>query len=268
MLLPAISNTLPIGRLHRRDSTAVHREYEDGNWLKVLREERWKTCPSVESYVTPGGNEQRIATINDRLVRLPSIDYYQFRLERIQALLLDLAGDTDHIAELGCGWGINLLSASLTRRWRTLLGFDVSHNAVAALNAAAKYFGINEVHAEQMDLRAPKHSALAAIRDRVAYTYLSLEQLKYDTPLVIANILRGQPKRVFHVEPTPEILSLRNPRQLLNRLYIQSHDYQDNLVRTLEAAEKRGELRILSVERLGYSPLPFNDPTLVCWEPA
>ena len=113
--------------------------------------------------------------------------------------------------------GHEFARSHLTRRWRSLLGFDVSHNAVAALNAAAKHFGITEIHGEQMDLTAPNHPRIAALRGRVAYTYLSLEQLKYDTPAVIANILKGEPKRVFHVEPTPEILSLTHPRQLLNR---------------------------------------------------
>ena len=110
MLLPAISNALN-SRFHRRDSTAVTREYEDGNWLKVLQEERWKTCPDLESYLVPGGTDRRIATINDRLVRLPTVDYYRFARTRAD-LLLAMAGDTDHIAELGCGWGMNLLGAT------------------------------------------------------------------------------------------------------------------------------------------------------------
>jgi hypothetical protein len=161
---------------------------------------------------------------------------------------------------------MNLFSLSLTGKWNSLRGYDVSPNGVAATNAAAAHFGVTSVRARQLDLTWPLDPAFAEIRGATAFSYLCLEQLKYSTEIVITNLLAAGVRRVIHIEPVPELLSKWRFADLANRLYLAAHDYQDNLHATLRRLERQKRLRILSTSRVLFSPQPVNDPTLICWE--
>ncbi len=251
----------------RRSNQTVNEEYDEGNWKSLLADRRWERVGSLFEYVVPPIDAMRLAKIDGRIVRIRTRDYYEFRLRKLQDLMEMNASGGDGLVELGCGWGANLFSLALANRWRSLRGYDVSANGVRATNEAAAYFGVQSVHAQQLDLTKRNQQGFREIEGATAFTYLCLEQLKYSTRLVIENLLDSGVRRVIHVEPTPELFSWWRLTDLANRFYLTAHDYQNNLLKTLRSLEKEGRLRLTAVARLNFSPRAVNDPTLICWVP-
>jgi hypothetical protein len=252
----------------RRGNEIVNDEYDQGNWKSVLDERRWEKVSSLVDYVVPPIDSTRLAKIDGQIGRLTTRDYYRFRLKKLQQLVEAHSTGEDELVELGCGWGVNLFSLALAGRWRSLRGFDVSPNGVRATNEAAAHFGVESVHAEQLDLTALDHHGFRKIEGATAFTYLCLEQLKYSTRPVIDNLLESGVKKVIHFEPAPELFSRWRLGDLANIFYLTAHDYQNNLLSTLRMLEKEGRLRITAVSRLNFSPRAVNDPTLIAWETA
>src|SRR5262249_6583883 len=139
--------------------------------------------------------------------------------------------DGSDVLELGCGWGLNLFSLYMERRWPRLAGYDISWNALMAAREAAQHFGI-PIEFDVVDAIDGEASGFAAFRGHTVFTYYALEQLKYETRKVIANVARWGPRRVIHIEPSSEYLRWLSPLDVINRLYIARRDYQDNLLRT------------------------------------
>lgn len=257
-----------VGRRGRRRRESIAREYDGSIWKRVLDERRWEKVASLHDYVVPQDSRPRLAKIDGRIVRISTSDYYEFRLAKLQELIALRTIDGEGIIELGCGWGHNLFSLALSRRWKSLRGFDISSNGVAATNQAAAHFGITSVHARQLDLTARSDPAFGEMRGTTVFSYLCLEQLKYSTAAIIENLLAANIRRAIHIEPVPEVLRWWRLGDAANKLYIAGHDYQDNLLSTLRSFERSGRLRVLEVSRLSFAPRPVNDPTLICWESA
>jgi hypothetical protein len=266
-LLAVRSRRRGLSYAHRGNDT-VNDEYDQGNWKAVLDERRWEKASSLLDYVVPPIDTTRVAKIDGQIGRITTRDYYKFRLKKLQQLVQTYSPAGEELVELGCGWGVNLFSLALAGRWRSLQGFDVSPNGVRATNEAAAHFGIESVHAQQLDLTDGNHPGFRGIEGATAFTYLCLEQLKYSTRPVIENLLDSGLKKVIHFEPTPELFTRWRLGDMANRFYIAAHDYQNNLLTTLRILEKEGRLRINAVSRTLFSPRAVNDPTLICWEAA
>src|SRR4030095_3999089 len=214
----------------KRGRDEVSAEYDRNYWKRVLDDRRWMDAATLRDFVIPPTIGQRTAKIAGRYVRISDVDYYTYRCEALtKAISESTEAGIDEIAELGCGYGMNLFSLSLSPRWRRLLGFDISANGIAAARAIAARFSVPNVSFEMLDaMDAP--GVARALNGRTVYTYYCLEQLKYVTPEVIANLLNARVRRVIHIEPTVELLRLWRPRDLVNYLYIKRRDYQDNLI--------------------------------------
>lgn len=251
----------------RRDSTRVAQEYDQGQWKRVLEQKPWKTCSSIEEFLNPESADERIAKINNSYVRIRTTDYYKHRFAMLENILRSCAETGSEVVELGCGYGMNLFSLS-TKKWNKLTGLDISAMAIEAAREISRYFGLGDkMHFDRLDLTDRDDRGFGLIQEKTVFTYYCLEQLKHRTALVIANMIRARPKKVIHIEPTPELLRLWLPKDLINYLYILRQDYQDNLIRTLRGFEKRGELKIVELRPLYFAPSVKHDPTLICWEP-
>lgn len=251
----------------RRGKERVRAEYDAGEWKAILREKRWLKCTSVRDYVAFNDGKLRVAKIHNQLVRVRTDAYYAYRLQILQEVMKEWAGDAVELCELGCGWGLNLFSLSLANRWKRLAGFDISENALQAAREAAEHFGLDNMRFGSLDLTDPRDSGFEELRGKPVFTYHCLEQLKYSTAAIVDNLRRAGVWRVIHFEPTTELLRIWFPMDLANLLYIARQDYQDNLLRTLWAFERRGLIKVLEQKRLYYAPTHRHDNVLVCWEP-
>lgn len=255
----------------RRSRSQVTGDYEHGVWRHMLARKPWLGAANFADYLEPDRDgklrKTLLATVNGRLVRVDSRDYYRYRNRLLVTLLQRWAEGEEELVELGCGAGFNLFALWLSGRWKRLLGFDVSTNALAAARETARYFGVTGVGFETLDLGNAADAGFSQLRGKVVFTYYVLEQLKYEVQPVIENLVRSGVKRAIHIETGTDLLHRWSLRFMLNRLYILRQDYQDHLVEVLRALETRGLLRIMDVRRLGYAPTPKNDPIIVVWEP-
>jgi SAM-dependent methyltransferase len=185
----------------------------------------------------------------------------------IREIVRQYADPGSRIVEIGCGYGANLFGLLDEDRWAGLTGLDVSANALQAGRLIAQHFGVSSQLAfEPLDLLEDRAPGWASLEGAFVLSYYSFEQITSHTASVVERIHASNPSRVLHVEPTPELWSLHDPKDAISRAYAWSQNYQDNLLETLQSFERRGAVRIRDLGRLYYAPTVRHDPTLICWE--
>lgn len=259
----------------KRHRAEVSNEYDQGHWARILSERAWERSPSLADFLI--GQDQRIilSRIDDRVRRIKTADYYRYRLSALPQLLadyLDLSADlsgTEGVVELGCGVGFNLFALALAFPHLKLTGVDYSPNAIAAGRAIAAHFGLSDrIRFEVLDLTDPQHPGFALLKGQRCFTFFCIEQIPYEVSKVIRNILRAQPDRVLHIEPTIERLHLSKVSDWANLLYIKSVDYQTQLFSVLSQLNRTQEVRVLREARAPFSPTIQNDGFIISWSPA
>lgn len=248
-----------------RNFSEISKDYDQGSWKEVINEKRWLNYESFFEFITFENDDfVRIAKINNEIVKIKNSDYYKYRLKKLNEIILEHSKDKN-IYELGCGWGLNLLS--LSNNFNSLTGFDISQNAIKAGQQITQHFNILNINFKNIDLTNSNDAGWHELNDKTIFTYHSLEQLKHYINDVIQNILNSNAKRVIHFEPTVELYDLWSLRDLASYSYIKRRDYLSNLITTLESFEKQNKLKILKKERTFFSPQPRYDSTLIIWEP-
>jgi hypothetical protein len=257
---------LLIRRVSRHPGT-VKAEYDMGRWHDVRNEKAWHRFDDLRSFLEGTDQKPRYAKIGGRVVTIPTREYYRLRIELLQELLNREAGGADELVEIGCGFGYNLFSLSLDSKWRCLEGLDISENAVWAAQAIAEHFACRNMRFGVLDITKADHPGFNCIEGRTVFTFFCIEQVPYSVDRVIQNLLDSKPRRVIHVEPTTEKLSLSKPLDLTNFLYVKSMDYQCRLFTVLGELARARRIRILTDRRLDFAPTIHNDGFLLTWEP-
>ena len=255
------------GKRRKRTSRRVQYDYDQHMWKSVLDTKEWMECETLFQYVVRSNQTIQIALIDHRLVRIRNCDWRLYRMQALQDIMKTYAGDQSVLYELGCGFGINLFSVYLADHWDHLAGFDISPNGIKAARETARHFHLDNMAFDLLDLTDAQDPNFGKLRGKTVFTYLCLEQLKYVTEVVIENLIRAQVQRVIHIEPAVELLRWWSMRDLATYLYHVRMDYQDNLVSTLRAFEKKGRINIVEMKRLYYSPKYRDGPFLGVWEP-
>jgi hypothetical protein len=248
-----------------RSRGQVMADYDQGEWAQQQRAARWTTAQSLEDYLLPDSIEPRIVMIDGRLHRLPVRDYYRFRIGKLHDIMSRCAPDTTRLVELGCGTGRNLFSLTLDPRWKNLQGYELSSTGLAVIDAVRQRYDVPQVQADSIDLLAPA-SDFPALQGETIFTYLCLEQLPGRAEDVLRKLVQSGVRRGIHLEPSLEIFSPWRLRDLATRTYIWRQDYQRTLITALRTLEKEGALRIVHLERPGFTPSYRNEPSLCVWE--
>jgi SAM-dependent methyltransferase len=252
----------------RRTGGRVAEEYDGGYWTDLLMRKPWTRARSLSEFLIPHDRGLRVARVEGRLMRIANEDYYRYRAAMLRRILLECAGTATSLAEVGCGYGVNLFSLVELHRWRPLRGFDISETALDAGRQIARHFSCEgEVEFRRLDLTNAGDESYAHLRGATVFSYYCFEQLKRATRDVVGHLIAARVARVVHIEATPELWSPWIPADAVNRLYTWSQDYQDNLLTALREEERRGRVRLTRVERLRYAPSVRHDPTVLCWEP-
>jgi hypothetical protein len=251
-----------------RTSQVVAAEYDGGYWADVLEKRQWERCASLREFLVPSDDGRRIARIENRLVRVRNEDYYDYRWRLIREIVTRHAPPGTPIVEVGSGYGANLFTLADTGRWPELTGLDFSENAIRAGRLVAQRFGLEGVvRFDTLDLLQDDAPGWQRLNGAYVFSYYAFEQMKAHTAGVLRRIIAAKPARVMHIEPTPELWSLLDPRDAISRAYAWSLDYQDNLLLSLRALADEGAVEIQEVRRLFYAPSVRHDPTLIRWEP-
>lgn len=252
-----------------RTKELVNSNYEDGVWKTISASRTWELFNQPIDYLTKGfGKREKLCcVIENNLSLLSPEEYYKHRLAQLQNIISDWASDSNEIVELGSGFGMNLLSLSILKKWDYIDGYEISKTGLNTSKSIFLHFGISNVKVHYSDLICKNSVVYNEIFGKICFTYLCLEQLKHSTTEIIQLLINAKVKRVIHIEPTFELLSLFSLRDILSYFHIKQNDYQDNLLITLKKYQLNGQVRILKIERLGFAPTFKNTPTLIVWEP-
>lgn len=251
-----------------RTRQVVNAEYDGGAWARLLQSREWERHSDLKSFLVGNDLRPRICKIDGEIVRVPTRDYYLYRLGAMQNMINRLAGDGSEITELGAGFGYNLFSLYLGGRFDRLFGFDISENGIKAGNLIARQFNIEDrVSFDRLDLTDANDKNYSKMSGRVVFTYFCIEQIPRSVESVVANLIAARPARVIHIEPTVELLDLSQPRDLISYFYIKSVDYQTRLFNHLRDLERQGDVRIVEQIRMPFAPTIHNDGFVVAWEP-
>ncbi len=251
-----------------RTQNKVNSEYNLLHWQNILLNKAWLKAKDLQDFLAPPDMNVRLRKVDDQILRINGLKYYQYRMRALGDLIARHGGGTNRIVELGTGYGYNLFSLHVSHPDWTLKGFDISPNGITAGREIATHFGLTEkISLDRIDLTDAADPNLAEIADEVVLTYFCIEQIPYDVRKVVENIIAARPKRVINIEPTTELLDLTHPRDVVSLMYIRSVDYQTQLFSTLDELERQGRIRIIARERMPFAPSINNDGFLYCWEP-
>lgn len=253
-----------------RGRKTVQREYELGQWQTLLNGKEWRKYGSIRDYISMRLDARpRICMVEGEVKRAKTSDYYEYRMRRVSRVITEHAGGVGEIVELGGGAGMNLFSLYAANvPFRTLIGLDVSENAIQAGREIASYFGISALTFDKIDLLNGEDRGFSQLHGKVVFTYYCLEQLHRKLDIVLDNILRARPRKVIHIEPTREILHPSSLLDLNSMLYSYAMDYPANLLSTLRSMADEGKIVIDAIERLDYAPTIRHFPVLAVWRPA
>ena len=239
----------------KRDYNLIDQQYNSGVWNSKPLEET--------DFESAYGNYARTESENHELVmcyegNMVKAKWHDFAKECISEFLtfFNEFDKKQAIVELGCGLGFNLFN--LRRMgFKKLEGYDLSKIAIEKLQ---KYVKMNDydMHFDVCDLNKPFFENM--IKDKVVFTSGCLEQCKHIMENALKNIVDGNPKLVINFEvdydTSPYIV----------KKYLDSCDYQNNLVKELKILEKKGTIELLSIKKLKYSISPLNRASVIIWK--
>lgn len=255
---------------YSRGRKEIIEAYDNVTWKKVFDSKTWKNSRSLVDFMFPkfateilNPQNKKFMLLSNRFCKVSPQEFARYRPIPVLENLKKYTNSDDTIVELGSGWGRNLFFLVALNFKNKLEGYEFTKHGVKAAKEINEHFGCN-IKFGEIDLT--KNFDFIDLKGKSIFTQKVMEQLKYDTDVVIENLIKAKPKQVMHVEPIAELYS-NSFRDQVSRLYIKSADYQDNLLTTLRAFEKNGKLKILEVRRLGFGANPFHEDSFIRWIP-
>ena len=238
----------------QRDRNFVKELYDDGIWGE--RYEKHADAPEVmkEKILRYEIAGERVVSLSEALFVANSSQFQNYTNSVIEATINEFA-DKDHICELGCGIGTNLLRLSQGRGDRAYYGGELAQSGVKL----GTLFGLK---VSQFDYYQRADYKMIDEGTSVL-TVHSIEQIP-DARVIIENLssVRSKIKRVIHFEP------LANPERtsffgLIRNRYKEMNDYNGNL---LEVLRERTDVQILKQDFDVYGLNPLNPTSILVWE--
>lgn len=205
-----INQELKVAGEHRRA------EWETG-WGENLSE--FKKSHSFASLTPRYFGKNQISRLNQRFIR-PLSSLYD---AQILSLLIRLAAseflsDKAHIAEFGCGSGVNLLDIRAVNSDAVLTGLDWSTRSQLIVAAIAEELGDSRLESRNFDFFSPDDSFYLG-KASALVTVAALEQVGSDFGVFLEYILKAEPGICVHLEPVGELLDRHNVLDFLSPVF-------------------------------------------------
>lgn len=173
--------------------------------------------------------------------------------------------DVDHLYEFGSGSAFNVAAYAKLFPEKDITALDWAEAAVRIAELLRERLGMR-VSGRRFDFFNPERELVLAKNSGVL-TMCALEQIGDRFGAFIDFLLAGQPRRVVHMEPTPELYDESSPHDALTLRYHRQRKYLTGLLPALQELEKQGKLRIVRSRRLGFGSRFHECFTLIVWEP-
>lgn len=263
----ALSATID-DRLNRQDFTEVgaHRAgiWEDA-WSETL--ERFEKSGYDRAMLNPKFmGAAPVVRLEGHFVRAtsPGFELHFFEVFRDWLFRTWLA-DIDSFWEFGAGSCFNLAAHAALYPDRPITGLDWSASSVRIAELLHSQLGL-KIEGRRFDFFVPDTSLSLNGGAGVA-TFCALEQTGQRFEPFIEFIRTKKPKRVVHMEPTPELYDTNDPTDRLALQYHNDRRYLTGLLPYLKSLDSAGQIKLLAAKRLGFGSQYHECFTLMVWEP-
>lgn len=196
--------------------------------------------------------------------------------QQIDIILNHIQEDTDVIAELGAGYGGNLIR--LAQAFHDKTGQSLSERNIKLFMAEYTQTGrdlckefLKRENAPEMDLqyidhKAPDLSFISEAKNPLIITVHSIEQVPglpsdyFKTLSAVAPNVRG-----LHLEPVGFQFEPDLPKWAAHEKFMKKQNWNENFAEVIKQAEKDGYITIDRVDTTFAAGQPENPTTLVTW---
>lgn len=258
--------------LPQRSKTAAElvREFDVEKWGSLLREAeqggrsfRYSAVDAM--HLRALGN--CVSVRGDTLVWEPQIAATRrFRRAVGETLLAFMPAAA--LVEFGAGYGGMFFAAARAVRAfaPALYALEFSRSGRELIRRIAAAEGI-EVTVGACDLGAPVMTPVAVPEGAVIFTCFAAHYVPVMSSAFVQALRALRPRVVIHFEPLLHPEREQTTLGILRRRYLQSNDYNRNMLEVLTAAEREGSIRIDSIDRDWFGLNPLLPASRVVWTP-
>jgi hypothetical protein len=250
-----------IERDDRHIGSAKHAELWELNWREhLMRFNANQTSEALVPRFIKSGMPVRIdqefySTAND-----PDFELRYYR-ELQRKIIAPLCADCQRIFEFGCGSGFNLVELAKLFPAMRFFGLDYSAAAVELVEAAARALHL-PIATQRFNMKLP--GELRIPHDSFCFTFGAVEQLASDFKPFIDWLFEQRPRRVLHIEPTPELLDPYNATDALALKFMSKRGYTSGFLSYLY---HRDDIAIQEVTRCFVGSMMIEGYNIVVWSP-
>ena len=174
--------------------------------------------------------------------------------------------DIDHIYELGCGTGLNLILLAKLFPEKRLYGADWAPASVSIVNGLARKYGWR-LQGRLFDFFAPD-PGFSLAQPGAVLTMDALEQIGDRHGELLDYLLARRPALVVHVEPIVELYDEANLLDYLASRYHRDRHYLSGYLSALRNLERSGKIEIMLTQRTYFGGFYNESYSILVWRPA
>lgn len=239
-------------------------DWESG-WGENLSE--FKKSHSFASLTPRYFGKNQISRLNQRFIR-PLSGHYEAQMLSLLIRLVasEFLSDKAHIAEFGCGSGVNLLDIRAVNSNAVLTGLDWSTRSQSIVAAIAEKLGDSRLLGRNFDFFLPDDGFHLGKKSAVM-TVAALEQVGTNFEKFLDYILKAKPEICIHLEPVGELLDRQNTLDFLSLQYFKKRSYLTGFLSKLKSLEACGRAKIHVARRTFTGSQFIEGHSLIVWSP-
>lgn len=255
----------------KKVAAEIVREFETEKWgplwETVRQAGRQLTLAEVERLVFEDGRET-MCWDAESLKLLTVADARRRQFEILVAALGQAPADAA-LVEIGAGWGQMVLHLALLPEFagRRFCATEYTGSGLKVIEHLAQSHGIS-IATGRCDLSAAPITELALPENAVLYTSYSAHYVPSYTGSVVDELLALKPSLVVHFEPFYEHCDQQTLLGMLQRKYIETNDYNRNLLTVIREQSERRRVEIVTEQRQVFGLNPLLPMSVVAWRPA
>lgn len=270
---PSIRKLLFTSEEHIRYKTSkeVIREFNDDKWGSVwsfIENHQNATLQDVNRYLFDELKEIVVFQKGEYLKKILK-SACDNQISIVQSTLQRYMDQANCLVELGAGYGFIILN--LIKRMKndhiSYFAGEYTVNGIRSIGAIAENEKI-KIEVDSCDFRElTLGPTFNKVRRSVVFTSYAMMYVPEIARGFIQYIRRLDPFYCVHFEPCYEHHDTLSLQGLLCKRYIETNDYNRNLISLLYAAEQRGELEIINEEKNCFGTNPLLPMSVIVWRP-
>jgi hypothetical protein len=258
LLQVLVSSELAVAGPHRRN------DWEEG-WSENLAS--FESEPIQDNLIPKYFGKGREARWRQKLIRPTSRKFEASMLSIIVRIFAEkYLKNSTHIAEFGCGTGVNLLDVRAVNASARICGLDWASSSQRLVKRLADQRNDERLEGRLFDFFSPDY-AFELGTESAAITVAALEQVGEAFDQFLSFLLKKRPSVCIHIEPVAELLDPYETLDLISLEYFRKRGYLSGFLPELQRRAELGQLVIHEVRRTFSGSLFIEGHSIIVWSP-